>query len=45
MLHCSCDRANVRNNVVWNNGDAGIALYESSDSSVTLNNLTGNVRE
>lgn len=45
MLHRSCDRANVRNNEVWDNGDAGIALYESSDSAVTLNKLTGNVRE
>lgn len=34
MLHRSCDRATVRENYSYNNGDAGLALYESFDCKV-----------
>lgn len=42
MLHRSCDRANVRDNYAYNNGEAGIALFETSDSKVYNNTLENN---
>ena len=45
MLHRSCDRALIKRNEVWENGDAGVALYESSDCKVIRNILTDNRRE
>lgn len=43
MLHRSCDYAIIANNNAYNNGDAGVALYESSNVLVHNNNLHDNM--
>lgn len=45
MLHRSCDNARVVSNNVYDNGEAGIALYESSSCKVLSNTVTDNLRE
>lgn len=45
MLHRQCDRAEVYGNYVYENGDAGLALYESSDCLVYDNRFFWNDRE
>ena len=45
MLHRSCDRAVVRENHSYNNGDAGMALYESFECKVYNNLFEYNKRE
>ena len=45
MLHRSCNRAEITLNEAWDNGDAGVAVFESSDCKVTRNTLTRNGRE
>lgn len=42
MLHRSCDRANVRENYAYDNAEAGIALFETSDCKVYKNTLENN---
>lgn len=45
MLHRQCDRATVKGNTVQTSGDAGIALFESSDCEVYDNTFEDNGRE
>lgn len=45
MLHRSCDYATVRGNVVENNVDSGVAVYESSNCEISKNNLSRNKSE
>lgn len=45
MLHRSCDRALVKRNHSYDNADAGLALYESSDCKVLRNTFESNKRE
>lgn len=45
MLHRECDRAIVSGNTVYDNGDAGLALYESSECAVFDNSFENNLRE
>lgn len=45
MLHRQCDRATVKGNTVRDSGDAGIALYESSECDVYDNTFEDNGRE
>lgn len=45
MLHRSCDRAKVFDNYSYDNEDAGLALYESSECQVYDNNFYYNKRE
>lgn len=42
MLHRSCDYATVKNNTAYSNGDAGLALYESSFCDVSENTFYHN---
>ena len=42
MLHRSCNDAIIANNVVYDNGDAGVALFESANTEVYGNTLTNN---
>ena len=45
MLHRQCDRAEVYGNYAYDNGDAGLSLYESSDCLVYSNKFFWNKRE
>ncbi|CAN0279560.1 unnamed protein product, partial [Hapterophycus canaliculatus] len=45
MLHRECDRATVTGNTVETSGDAGIALFESSECEVYDNVFEDNGRE
>ena len=45
MLHRSCDRAKVFDNYSYDNEDAGLALYESSECQVYDNKFYFNRRE
>lgn len=45
MLHRSCDFAIVEDNVVYDNGEAGIAIYESSYCTVQHNTCENNMCE
>lgn len=42
MLHRSSDDAIVRNNNAYNNGDAGLAIFESSSIRAYDNAFRGN---
>lgn len=42
MLHRSCDYATIKGNEVFDNGDAGVALYESMHAKVTGNTFKDN---
>ncbi len=45
MLHRSSDQGIVRNNTVHDNMDSGVALFESSDCTVSENNIYSNMSE
>lgn len=45
MLHRQCDRAQVYSNKAYDNLDAGLSLYESSDCEVYQNKFFNNIRE
>lgn len=45
MLHRSSNYGTVSNNEVYNNGDAGMALFESSHNKIYDNTFTNNRRE
>lgn len=45
MLHRQCDRALVYGNYAYDNLDAGLSLYESSDCNVYKNKFFSNIRE
>lgn len=45
MLHRESDRATVTGNIVYDNGDAGLALFESSECDVFENSFKNNLRE
>ncbi|CAN0170231.1 unnamed protein product, partial [Hapterophycus canaliculatus] len=42
MLHRSSDYGVVKNNIVYNNMDSGVALYESSNCEISDNQIYGN---
>ena len=42
MMHSSCDYATIRENIVFDNGDAGIVLVESSSCNVYGNSVYSN---
>lgn len=42
MLHRSCNHGIIANNVVYDNGDSGIALFESANTDVYGNTLSNN---
>lgn len=45
MLHRSSDYGTVKNNVIHDNMDSGVALYESSYCAVSHNKIYGNKSE
>ena len=42
MLHRSCNDGVVANNVVYDNADSGIALFETANTEVYGNTLSNN---